>query len=372
MIPDSSAHVLPQAAAPRGGDPQAIVVNVDRPEHICFAAIPFTDEFQAISTAVLKAAGRLRLSYVRVDETQATYEFPRDVRDRIKAARVVVGVCSPDSRYNTPNPNVVYELGMAHALGKPTLILTTHPHRERGLPSDLAAVQVLGYSDDDLATRMSHLELKIREAIGDLLRRSNLLTDTSREDVTVAYARHMMLLGPDFKSILDFGKNLHQQIQTIYAGHLDSLVRGIDEIFFNDNPTLKQVGELNSRWRNYTDFYDGIAKEAFDKLEKDLKAIDRCFQELRKREDERMAPAIEKAWQFYEKAKELLRKYPTQHLGTETIISTNLATLLADKNALLGVQTQIQTLSDTAKKCMIQANRLMVNLIDILIGDDHG
>jgi hypothetical protein len=355
------------AAVPLGrSDPRAIVINVEGPENICFAIIPFTEEFLDLSTAILRAANSLGLLYVRVDERQADYEFPRDVRERIKAARVVVGVCSPDSRYQGSNPNVVYELGMAHAWGKPTLILTTHPNL---LPSDLAAVQALRYSDDEVATGASHLVMRIKDAIRDLLVRSNLLTDGSRRDVCTANRRQRMLLDPDFwanfKAILEFCKEINEQIKLIYTGHLDSLVREVDAILYDDNPSLKKVRDLKEHWRTYRDFYDGITRRLV--FDRDLSNIDQCFHGLPNDAEGDMVTAIEKARDFYGTMKDLLRKYPGQHGTAETVVSDNLEMILGDKAAARSVQKQIETLLYTAKMCMIQADGLMGNLIKMML-----
>lgn len=49
------------------------------------------------------------------------------------------------------NPNVFFELGVAHGLGKPFLLLLSAEAGETGIPSDLTGYQFIFYDPSDLS-----------------------------------------------------------------------------------------------------------------------------------------------------------------------------------------------------------------------------
>jgi predicted nucleotide-binding protein len=58
------------------------------------------------------------------------------------------------------NPNVMFELGMAHSLGKPLVLLVDEAASTK-VPSDLAGYQFLTYSPGNLSPLMARLEKTI-------------------------------------------------------------------------------------------------------------------------------------------------------------------------------------------------------------------
>lgn len=117
---------------------------------ICFVLMPFRDKFaaayQAIGNAV-KASG-----YVcrRADEIFETKAIVQIIYEFIGRAEVIV------ADLTDRNPNVFYELGYAHALGKSTILLTQNPE---DVPFDLRHRQYILYSTEDLERT---LEARVR------------------------------------------------------------------------------------------------------------------------------------------------------------------------------------------------------------------
>ena len=66
-----------------------------------------------------------------------------------------------------PNPNVMYELGFAHGLRKPTLLLVS---QESGrAPSDLAGILYLVYDPTNLSALRSSLRNEVKHIVEDRL-----------------------------------------------------------------------------------------------------------------------------------------------------------------------------------------------------------
>jgi nucleoside 2-deoxyribosyltransferase len=101
----------------------AIVVNVQEPRRVCFIVTPFAARFDELSDLIQGAANDFQLQSVRTDRVRHSASFVKDIFDLTRSSRIIVAVCSPEGQ-GTSNPNVMYELGLAHALGKPTIIMT--------------------------------------------------------------------------------------------------------------------------------------------------------------------------------------------------------------------------------------------------------
>ena len=67
-------------------------------------------------------------------------QYPGIVK-AINQAAVVIVVCIPDKNTNNVSPNVIYELGLAHSLGKPTVKLTIPEYNIPSEISDLAGME---------------------------------------------------------------------------------------------------------------------------------------------------------------------------------------------------------------------------------------
>ena len=91
--------------------------NLD--EQLCFVLMPFRDPFNEYYEKIIKpAVSAANLKAVRADEIYGTQPIISDIWRHIWRARVVI------ADVTGKNPNVNYELGLCHALGVATLLLT--------------------------------------------------------------------------------------------------------------------------------------------------------------------------------------------------------------------------------------------------------
>ncbi|MHA2345038.1 MAG: nucleoside 2-deoxyribosyltransferase [Candidatus Hodarchaeales archaeon] len=91
--------------------------------------MPFSDDFKDIYTLGIKqAAKQLNITVERVDEQRFTKTILENLYDQIKKADIIIADLSG------LNPNVYYELGYAHALGKLCILLNNNEHN---VPFDL-------------------------------------------------------------------------------------------------------------------------------------------------------------------------------------------------------------------------------------------
>jgi hypothetical protein len=119
---------------------QAIIELVEV-RNSCFVAMPFDEkyrsEFEKVIQPAIKATG---LECVRGDEIYAHQAIVHDIWKSLRESLLLVAELSDR------NPNVMYEIGLAHAIGKPVILLTRN---ERDVPFDLRALRYLFYDTNN-------------------------------------------------------------------------------------------------------------------------------------------------------------------------------------------------------------------------------
>jgi hypothetical protein len=146
-----------------------IVVTVGEITNTCFVVMPFKPLFDAHYERVIRPAVKeAGLKCVRGDEIYSDQAIIQDIWKSIRQARVVVAELSER------NPNVLYEIGLAHAIGKPIILLTRN---ETDVPFDLKSLRYCFYDvnnpdwGDDLRKRLHDMLCKTLEdsAMGSYL-----------------------------------------------------------------------------------------------------------------------------------------------------------------------------------------------------------
>lgn len=199
----------------------AIVVDVPDPAMKCFIAFPFSQNdinIQHPITAVIDQAVRgQHLDPHWVQRDAAGTPIMSSIASAIRGASMLIAVCTPEKATAQANVNVMYELGLADALGKPTLVMTNDI---KSLPFDIAGKQAFAYKDDDLANRQSSLGLQrqLELAIAELKRRTTKAPPLIREDmddVWVVGAANRLALTDFFwayaRSVFEFADMLGNQ-----------------------------------------------------------------------------------------------------------------------------------------------------------------
>ncbi len=110
--------------------------NLGRP--VAFVVMAFAEQFLAGYTTVIRPAlERAGLECVRAD-AEAQGHIHRQMFERILESRVVV------ADLTGMNPNVLYELGVAHSFGRKTVVVVREDYLTR-IPFDVAPYRVLPY-----------------------------------------------------------------------------------------------------------------------------------------------------------------------------------------------------------------------------------
>lgn len=105
-----------------------------------FIVMQFSTEFNTLYNDVIKpVVESYELECVRADEFYTSSPIIKDIVDSIKGSYIIIAEITPD------NPNVFYEIGYAHAINKPTILLCDKK-REK-LPFDISGFRTLFYEN---------------------------------------------------------------------------------------------------------------------------------------------------------------------------------------------------------------------------------
>lgn len=134
-------------------------MEIDDRRPNAFIAMQFADTYNEVYRDALKPLiEEIGFEPTRVDEISQPGIILNDIWMQLTQASVVIAEVSE------PNPNVYYEIGVAHALNKPTILLA---QRNTKLPFDLGPHRCIFY-DNTIAGRSRLLE-SLRSSLASIL-----------------------------------------------------------------------------------------------------------------------------------------------------------------------------------------------------------
>lgn len=131
---------------------------------ICFVIMPFGGYFdQYYNDIYCTAITRSGMTPKRADDLYRPSNIVQDIWGYTKKAKIILADLS------TKNPNVFYELGLAHAIAKPAILIT---ETMDDVPFDLRSLRILEY-DKNKPNWGDKLMLSIEAAIKETLKSPN-------------------------------------------------------------------------------------------------------------------------------------------------------------------------------------------------------
>lgn len=120
-----------------------------------FVVMPFSDDLQPVYEVPIRTAARnLGVTVARADDIFNARSVMSNIWSAIVAARVLVADCTGR------NPNVFYEIGLAHAVGKPVILIA---QKNDDVPSDLKHMRYIQY--DSTKQGMLLLQKRLSNAL---------------------------------------------------------------------------------------------------------------------------------------------------------------------------------------------------------------
>ena len=103
-----------------------------------FAIMPFDEEFDSVYKGVIKSSlSEVGFTVKRADDIDSQQNILRDIIGNITSSNLVI------ADLTGANPNVFYELGLAHALRKPVILITQDIE---DVPFDLKSYRMIVYT----------------------------------------------------------------------------------------------------------------------------------------------------------------------------------------------------------------------------------
>jgi hypothetical protein len=116
--------------------------------------MPFNSQYDQLYESIVSVCRRSGLNCVRGDEERSQGDILAHIVRLIVKARVVV------AEITERNPNVYYELGLAHAMDKATILLA---RSVEDVPFDIQGLRIIVYQD--IGDLKQHLSESLLHAI---------------------------------------------------------------------------------------------------------------------------------------------------------------------------------------------------------------
>jgi hypothetical protein len=125
---------------------------------LCFVLMPFVEEWShsVYNNLIRKNVEGLKLRCLRADDLTGT-NIVDDIWSYINQAGIII------ADVTGPNPNVMYELGIAHTIGKPTILITQNIN---SIPFDFRHLRHIEYRDNIEGSKI--FSKKIKQVIKDV------------------------------------------------------------------------------------------------------------------------------------------------------------------------------------------------------------
>lgn len=129
------------------------ISSVYRNPNSVFVIMPFKETFNDIyKLAISQATKELNLTCIRADDFLESSEIFKTVIENIHNSDIIIADITGN------NPNVFYELGYAHAIGKKVIIITQD---RKDTPFDIFGIRNIEYANNNLTDLVGRLKKTI-------------------------------------------------------------------------------------------------------------------------------------------------------------------------------------------------------------------
>lgn len=205
-----------------------------------FVLMPFDSEFDDVFTGVIKEPlEALDCDVKRADDILNSRNILADIVSSIRERDLIIADLS------TSNPNVYYELGIAHSFGKPVILLTQDVSL---LPFDLRSYRVIPYDThfSKIQSAISQLSDLVTAFFDGSATFSNPVTDFSSPNGAESEVDDEISQQDDDRGFLD-----HILAVQKGFGNLTELTNGITDYL---NKITKQTEKITARTNRFNEY----------------------------------------------------------------------------------------------------------------------
>ena len=215
---------------------------------LCFVIMPFSAEYDLVYHQLIKPAAETSgLKVLRADDIYS----PGVITEQIRAAIHQSRICIAD--VSGKNPNVLYEVGIAHTLDKTTILLSKSVEQ---IPFDLRAFRVVLYDMEKIKRARENLISAIQEILGErkLFEAEELL---QQGNVKAAIAEASIYLEQALREFIYRNESRIANIlqgrspKPLGMGGMLEYLSKLGVVSKNDVPKIRKCAELRNRAVHY-------------------------------------------------------------------------------------------------------------------------
>jgi hypothetical protein len=150
--------------------------------------MPFSKEYGELFSAIKKACLEAGVESIRADEIMKLGPIINQIFDNVSKADCVI------AEVGSKNPNVYYEIALAHCAEKPS-ILIARLDRVDAIPFDLRHNRIFPYSDDDLGSFATELVKSLRYLKETIVKGQAVSLEEHLEDLAAGRGQTETVLG---------------------------------------------------------------------------------------------------------------------------------------------------------------------------------
>jgi len=170
-----------------------------------FVGMPFSREFEPRWKSILKPAiSSFNLKPHRVKERYVSDSIPVDILNAIGRAKLLLFDIS-NEKTERPNPNVMYELGIAHAIRLPEEVIIIRDRKSQESPFDIKHIRWNEFSPLKIKTSIKKLKKLIKNAENEIS-----LTKDSMIEKALNY------LDPEMIEFLEIIRDYYEEVGEEY------------------------------------------------------------------------------------------------------------------------------------------------------------
>ena len=228
-----------------------------------FVLMPFQDEFDSVFNDFIRPAfeslGDSQFQVTRADDIGNQRNILHDIVARIANSDLIVADLTGS------NPNVFYELGLAHALRRPTILLTQDVEE---VPFDLRSYRILEYDTHFVRIQAARetLERRATDFAADRIQFSNPVIDFLVDDGTYAeiqqeairqqaveqadergFLDHILDVSDGYKELGDIATDLTDSIQQDVTQPMEIATDEIQKLTVGGRLTDPRAGQSVAR-----------------------------------------------------------------------------------------------------------------------------
>ncbi len=211
----------------------------------CFLIMPFKDSLRNVYDAIESLVeGQCGLKCVRPDKASGSNRITGDIWNSINESRFVI------ADLTGRNPNVFYEVGMAHARNKPVILIAQNP--ETDIPFDVRGIRYIHYNADNLG----ELKEVLLEYIKDTL--FTIPTNWIRNDRSpICPGACIQITSVEAPTTVSLAQPLEITVTTRNTGadarqgyFSVSFPSKVENVKIVDTNTSKKIGQKGDSWAN--------------------------------------------------------------------------------------------------------------------------